>query len=141
MNPLQIAVLDVLRSVSFGLQENIADRTPIDTGRAISSWNVSATEANPETTPALRANENEHAAKGASTLSKGQAMTAMRGSRQNVPIGAEVIVISNALPYIEDLENGTSPQSKPGAMVAASVQESEIEILIDQAITRLTVLK
>lgn len=115
------------------MQDAIANGTPIDTGRAISSWNIAENDADPTTTPALRINRKEHAAQGASTLTKEQAMGVMRGRRQAISEQAQVIVISNALDYIEDLENGSSRQA-PNGIVRAVCTQQVVEHFVSEAI-------
>lgn len=137
MNPLQQAIGEIVRDVAFGLQEMMAEKTPIDTGRATSSWNIAENNADETVTPALQTNRKEFAAHGAEKITKEQAMAVMRGRRQNIGVDASVIVISNALPYIEDLENGSSRQA-PAGMARSTCTTDEINLLISESIAMRT---
>lgn len=135
-------LLDVNRMACFAIHENIVKRTPIDTGRAKSSWNLAEDEADPDITPALKDVVNistgaiiELAAKGASPLSADQAEVAARGQQDHITTTAPVIVVSNNLPYILALENGYSSQA-PAGMFQVSVTRGEIELAYAEAIAQ-----
>lgn len=135
-------LLDVNRTACFAIHDNIVRRTPIDTGRAKTSWNLAEDEADPDVTPALRDVINfstgaviERAAHGASELSESQAEIAARGQQDHITVTAPVIVISNNLPYIEALENGYSSQA-PAGMFQVSVTQDEINLAYAEAIAQ-----
>ena len=135
-------IIDVNRTACFAVHENIVRRTPIDTGRAKSSWNLAEDEADPDVTPALKDVVNfstgaiiETAAPGASPLSAEQAELVARGQQDHITTTAPVIVISNNLPYIEALENGYSSQA-PAGMFQVSTTRGEIELAYQEAIAQ-----
>lgn len=87
-----------LQKITFELHEAIVMKTPVDTGAARASWNVSI----------------------------GQPQYAIKGSVAAV-IGLtkpDDIYITNAMEYISALENGHSAQA-PHGMVALSIAEIE----------------
>lgn len=92
--------------VSLDLMRGIILKTPVDTGRARGSWNV--TYSSPAPLDSVR--------------SAGEAISS---NTQNIALKAqspyEVVVISNSLPYIRKLENGSSKQA-PAGMVSVSVE-------------------
>ncbi len=135
MNPIQQAVSEIVREVALKLHENIVRRTPIDTGRAKSSWNISENFPDESVTPVLRDTILEQKAKGAEVLTIDNAHVAALTSQQNISQFPTVVFISNALPYIENLERGSSKQA-PLGMVRISVTENEIIHLIDNAIAK-----
>lgn len=95
----------LVKRVAVDLFNRIIDKTPVDTGRARASWNISVNEADRTVPP-----------EGQVSYPKPQA-----------PLGMQVqpgdsIVISNNLPYIVKLEEGHSKQA-PHGMVALSIAE------------------
>lgn len=114
------AVLTDVKAITKMAHENIVSDTPIDTGRAKSSWNV-VEGANPDlsVTPELEGFDNpisgaviRQSAKGASPLTAGQAHTAAFAQHQNIEAAkTPVLTISNNLDYIIPLEKGSSKQT------------------------------
>lgn len=142
-NPLKNLIHGIIKDVAFGLHEKIALRTPIDTGRATSSWNLSEDAPDESLTPALQEVRSrytgavlESKAEGASRISKEQAMTVAMGTRQNISETPSVVFISNALPYIEGLEHGASKTQAPKGFVAVTATEDEVQLLIGESISR-----
>lgn len=128
----------IVKAVFGAAQEihaNIVNDTPIDTGRAKSSWNmVNSHQADLSVTPLLADRRNiitgaiiERAADGAAPLSAGQALAAAQASLQNLTSDAylPVVKISNNLDYIVSLENGASNQSAPGQMFNQNVRDGQ----------------
>lgn len=106
---IKLAPGTVVKRVGFDLFGRIVRKTPVDTGRARASWNISVNEADRSVQP------------------EGQP------SYQEPKIGALVvrpgdsIVISNNLPYITALEDAHSQQA-PAGMVALSIEEVNLKM-------------
>jgi hypothetical protein len=105
---LGLGVAQVMQKITVDLQANIAQRTPVDTGRARSSWITTVDQPSDDVPP-----------EGAG------------GNPPPVPVGSidhkkTVFIVSN-LDYIEALENGHSQQA-PAGMVAVSIIETEAEV-------------
>lgn len=127
-------VREDVKQLTKDCQANIVLVTPIDTGRAKSCWNVVQGEvADLSVTPPLAQRLGFGIlvpAKGASPLTRGQAITAGIGLQQSLANLIEpVATISNNLDYIIALEKGHSQQAGAGAMFAnnvfAAVDEAE----------------
>lgn len=86
-------------------------RTPVDKGTARANWNVAKDAPNRSNDPGrLRADIAHNQAAGARTIAT---------------FGAgESLFITNSLPYIEDLEKGSSKQA-PNGMVAITAAEMQ----------------
>jgi hypothetical protein len=104
------AATTVQTRVAVDLFKRIVDKTPVDTGRARASWNMSVNEADRSVPP------------------EGQASY----PKPHPPIlqmqPGDSIVISNNLPYITALEDGHSKQAPPHAMVALSIEEVKLKM-------------
>ena len=126
-------ILGAMRNIAFTIHEKIVDRTPIDTGRAKASWRLNPGSADGSVEPLFENKRNhvtgkiiEAAGADEHPLFAGQAAAVARAQQQKIPVGAQKIVISNNLDYIEKLENGTSQQA-PGGMVAVTVTQDAVE--------------
>lgn len=93
-----VAPADLARQVAFKLFAKIVERTPVDTGRAAASWNISINE--PDRTVQA---ESYHNPGGAASAAQ-EKLTALPA---NGP--TERIWISNNVPYILVLEHGGYP--------------------------------
>jgi hypothetical protein len=102
----------VVRKVSFDIWNDVTRLTPVDTGRARASWNVSEEYANLAVKP-----------------------KSYEGSGQGVAgkiSGKKDVIISNNVEYIVFLENGSSTQAPAGmtklavANAAASINNTSI---------------
>lgn len=111
----------VMRKVALDVFRGVVQRTPVDTGRARGSWNVDINRVNKtvDTDPAERRDPPALGAPpGPANLSQaaGKVFEAKWGDE---------IYISNNVPYIRYLEDGSSQQApEPGAMVGSTVQEA-----------------
>jgi hypothetical protein len=105
---LGIGVEQVMQKLTIDLQARIVQRTPVDTGRARSSW-ITTTEQPSDWTPPEGATGNPPAV-----------------PTTDIDHQKKVFIVSN-LPYIEPLENGHSQQA-PAGMVAVSIIETEAEV-------------
>lgn len=128
-NFLDALVLRATGELAKELQEKIVERTPIDTGRAKASWRISPGVADPSIEPPLAnrirsSGEIEIAGKDEHPLYGGQALAVARSHQQKLTGRDPVIVISNNLDYIEELENGSSQQA-PAGMVAVTVSNPQ----------------
>lgn len=106
----------VVKKLAIELFKLIVLKTPVDTGRARASWNLSAGIIDTSVEPS-------------GEYEKGQALAKARLS--NLPGNFRVIWITNSLPYIIALEHGHSTQA-PAGMVGLSVEE--IEFYLDGVI-------
>lgn len=102
----------VVRKIAFDMFAGIVERTPVDTGWAQGSWNVSldvrdaSIPKRPNTTSDAKARNVEQSAK---LRKRGEPITK--------------VFITNALPYIIPLENGHSKQAGKGHMVQRTFAE------------------
>lgn len=89
--------------------------TPVDTGRARANWRVGIGSAR------TGFDEDASDASGGATIAEGQAVIAGWKS------GAGPIFISNSVPYIIPLDEGSSAQA-PNGMTAAAVQAARVQL-------------
>jgi len=107
------SIEQVIRKACIDLYTAIVERTPVDTGRAKGSWQLSTHHSNfvePEST--------------AISTSDIASIVNDNVSGFNMDVQDEQVVIYNNLEYIEHLENGTSQQA-PAGMVSVSLMEFE----------------
>jgi hypothetical protein len=97
---LEIDVSTVVRKVSFDIWNDVTKLTPVDTGRARASWNISEEFANLSTKPKEYQNKT----------GKGE-VGAISGKRN--------VMITNNVEYIEFLENGSSDKAPAGMVRVA----------------------
>ena len=88
----------VTRKIAFSLYSDIVQSTPVDTGRAKANWNVGFGRIDDQ-------------------VNKNTRFTPVRFPKGS---GKRAIYITNHLPYIGVLENGSSKQA-PSGMVAISM--------------------
>ena len=99
--------LIAIKKAAIAADQTVVLATPVDTGRARSNWLVQIGS------PDLRTLDVE-----------GEANTALAQGRTEIgkyKLGGNGIFISNSLPYIERLENGSSAQA-PSGMTAQAIQ-------------------
>lgn len=97
-----------LRATALQLFTQVIERTPVDTGTARGNWRTNVGSVNPSTSESRR---------GAQAVSEASLATAQFTL-------ADTIFLSNNLPYIGPLENGSSTQA-PQGMVAVTVDAFE----------------
>lgn len=97
------------KKVAVDLFRAIVAKTPVDSGRARGSWNIAGGKADLSVQPPGANKRNSNGGDIAKTLSKVSPF--------------DKIVISNNLPYIVALEQGSSTQA-PRGMVAVSLEET-----------------
>lgn len=112
---IQVAPQKVVKKVAFQLFRRIIEKTPVDTGRARASWNISVGRINPSVAP-----EGQHPKSASALATKANAVLAGYGADGRLP----AVWISNNLPYIGELENGHSQQA-PAGMLKLSIMEEE----------------
>lgn len=118
---LGIATQQVTEKLALDLHKKISERTPVDTGRARSSWNISEGSPN-ESVPA------ETGVEPTGKHSKDSAPPPSVVPPPNVQItGTKPVYITSSLEYVQYLEEGSSQQA-PAGMVTISMAEVEAEI-------------
>jgi len=96
--PEEVAL--VQKKISFDILKSVVERTPVDTGRARGGWQVSI-----GSLPVVARKAKDK--NGAKTMSDGAAKLSKLPSYQ-------IVFISNAVEYIEILENGGFVPRNPG---------------------------
>lgn len=126
---LGLAVQTVMEKLTTDLHAKIVLRTPVDTGRARASWNISEGAPDLSVPPATK----RKALKGGRSRSRELKAAAIRFSQSgtastgaNVSGKQEVFIVSG-LEYMQYLEEGSSKQA-PAGMVRISLAEIEAEI-------------
>lgn len=117
---IQVAPQKIVKKVAFQLFRRIIEKTPVDTGRARASWNISIGSVN-----SVNAPEGKYTDRGTKIGTSG-----MAGAQANAALagyGADgrlpAVWISNNLPYIGELENGHSQQA-PAGMLKLSINQA-----------------
>ena len=95
----------VVRKVAFDVYKGITQKTPVDTGRAKANWNIGLGAIN-------------------YTVTKNTTFRAIEPPKGS---GKSIIYITNNLPYINALENGSSTQA-PNGMVNLTMQDVQRSI-------------
>ncbi len=106
---LGIEVVLVQKKLAFDIFSDIVGSTPIDTGRAMNNWNISVN------TPDSNVTDEGGEESGISSSKEAEANTAMIGLRP-----FSTVWISNSLPYIVFLNEGSSDQA-PSQFVERSI--------------------
>lgn len=106
--------ITLTKRVAFDLFGRVIEKTPVDTGRARASWNIAIGAPDLRVMP-----EGKYTGEQLKTL-KAATVLATYGidARKHLP----PIYISNNLPYIQELEHGSSQQA-PQGMLALSLKE------------------
>jgi len=112
---IDVKVETVVRKISLQAFNGIVLKTPVDTGRARASWVIGINR--PLDSPNFP-EDREMSAAEAQTIANRQLATLGRLKPY------ETVFISNSLPYIETLEDGSSKQA-PSGMVAVTIAEIE----------------
>lgn len=98
----------VVRKAAADIAKRVIERTPVDTGRARGNWMAAVGKYSPDLTGSLDKDGAATVANVTATLDKITAGT--------------VVYLTNTLPYILELENGSSKQA-PSGMVQATLRE------------------
>ena len=99
----------LVKSVAFDLFARVVKKTPVDTGRARSSWNIAVNKQDLSMKP-----------EGLSSYPPARAGLLSVGP-------GDIVWTTNNLPYVGELENGHSWQA-PLGMVAVSMEEVKLNI-------------
>jgi hypothetical protein len=117
----------VYRSTALELWNGITKRTPVDTGRARSSWNLSIGSPDPTIPPERGPGTGKN--KNAKTPPTSPTAATPRFDKID---GSAVIYITSNLPYIEALENGHSKQAPVGmVMVSTAEVVARIQLIME----------
>lgn len=134
---LDLAPRLIVRKLVLELFTKIVKRTPVDTGRARSSWQIAEGEPSAFLPPEIPKTKGQGRLwASAHTGAIRQQIGALAAAGPNMEVTGDTIVyITSNLVYIEPLEKGHSKQA-PAGMVAISVAEveAEIELLIEAMI-------
>jgi hypothetical protein len=117
---LRINLRLVVKRTAFNLFGKIVRRTPVDTGRARASWDMTVGAPSARSLPPLSENER---------MTKSEATSAAMANRlaDYGIVSLEPIYIINNVEYIGWLEHGKSRQA-PAGMVQISLAEVEAEM-------------
>ena len=116
MDLLRARLIEFRNEAAIGIHTDIVIRTPIDTGRAKASWNIKGGADDPSVYPVV-----PEAGKLPREVAEAEAFSGHGRIRESRDA---VVVISNNLPYITELENGKSRQA-PSGMVMLTLTEFE----------------
>lgn len=105
----------VTKRVAFDLFTRVIQKTPVDTGRARASWTIAIGAPDLRIVP-----EGQYDASLATAIAKANAVLGSYGTTGR-PILLPVYIANN-LPYIQELEKGSSQQA-PQGMLAVSLME------------------
>lgn len=114
---LDISTAKMVRRIALELFIRTVEKTPVDTGTARASWQLSINNL-PAKKPEL---PKEMTKESATRWAKRQV------SKLSRLTGGEVVYISNSVPYIIPLEYGSSKQS-PEGMLRISLAEVEAQL-------------
>lgn len=107
--------------IALNLMSLVVQKTPVDTGRARSAWNLTY-DAPVDFEGAEFGQGGSGAGQAANAaIARNSAALATRASRP-----FETVYISNSLPYIQRLEDGHSRQAPAGTIVAQSIVEIRV---------------
>lgn len=113
----------VIRRIAIDLQNRVIEKTPVSSGFARASWNISVNKPDESVPVAETINRN---------ASKGTTISEHRGKRGRGALASfdpyrDTIFLNNSAPYILELESGRSAQA-PAGMLLVSLAEIEAEI-------------
>jgi hypothetical protein len=134
---LELRVNTVLQRLALDIMGRIILRTPVDTGRARSSWDLSI-GAPSEWVPPEREGKGKKIVAGQTFTMSANAGSSVDSkafaTAKDITATQPVFIVSN-LDYIEALENGHSKQAPVGMVVISLAEvEAEIELLLEKAI-------
>lgn len=120
----------VIRKLAFDGFDGLLRRTPVDTGRARASWRLGINRVNTSVSPE-RTRASKRGGKSVGTSAEiGEQVKAF-----NAKFG-DTVHITNNLPYIEDLEKGSSAQA-PAGMLEITFFELTLKLNRTLALARL----
>jgi hypothetical protein len=111
------------RAIAMDALKGVVLKTPVDTGRARGNWEV--TTGKPSVNVDIASYEGKHIPeKLAETVVASRAIENGAGVIATAEPEKQVIWVSNNVPYIEELENGSSKQARnPDGMVMRTLLE------------------
>lgn len=117
----------VYQRTALELWNGITQRTPVDTGRARSSWNLAIGQPDSSVPPEMGPPSGKNAKKSKPPLQPSAGIPPLQQIE-----GDQVIFITSNLPYVERLENGHSKQA-PAGMVRVTVAEvvARIQLIME----------
>lgn len=121
-----VALKKMIRRIALDLQNRVIEKTPVRSGFARASWNISVNK--PDTTVPVSETIKRNREKG-TTISEHRGKRG-RGALADFNPYTDTIFINNSAPYILDLEAGHSRQA-PAGMLLVSLAEIEAEIESD----------
>jgi len=104
---LQIDVNIAVKKIAFDVYSGVAKKTPVDTGYARESWNITPNRADPSVAPS--GSGDRRPVGNMSTTNHRKVVTADAKTRGGKKV--QRWYITNNVPYIVELEAGHSPQS------------------------------
>ena len=128
---LDIDIALATRRVALQAFVGIVQKTPVDTGRARSNWGINVGAPAPPPSNAIteeesaRRNREQEEIAGESVTAK--AVSAAEASSAGID-GKDIVHITNNLPYVPLLNQGTSKQA-PAGFVEATLVEISREII------------
>ena len=118
----EIDVGVVAKRMAFSAFKSIVIKTPVDTGRARSSWNISEGSIDQSVSPEV--DKTESRGRGSGKFQQATAISAKKLRQlRHVNSRFPVFYITNSLPYIIPLEEGHSSQADKGYMVKRTLVE------------------
>lgn len=132
---------DVVRTVTLQLYQEITLRNPVDTGYSRANWNIA--QGAPDTTvsgirpqsnfKAIPKRTQEQFNAPARRRTGGDVISAREADMPEID-GQQTVFITNSLPYIQFLEDGSSTQAPSGFVrIALAVVEAKVDSMIAQA--------
>jgi hypothetical protein len=98
----------IQRAISFEVFKNVITGTPVDTGRARASWFINVASPNRDVAP------ERPGGTGAAELAAAESLGRLAEIVPERVTGVETIYITNNLPYIVPLAEGSSQQAPKG---------------------------
>ncbi len=132
---LDLNMVTAIRMIALDILTRIVKRTPVDTGRARSGWDLTLGEPSSIVPPETEEKGRKVKAKQKfKSVFAGGATVAVPAAAAGID-GTQKVYIINNLPYIERLEEGWSKQA-PAGMVRLSLAEveAEVEIMLKKVI-------
>jgi len=126
----------LVRGVALEAHGRIIRRTPVDTGRARGNWNIGVNAIDRSVDGETKDSSRKKGGK-TKRRASGAAQKSIQGGQGKI-LGdfqaGDRLFITNALPYVPDLEKGSSKQA-PQGMVA--VTKAEMKPLISRVLARI----
>lgn len=120
----------IVKKVCIDIFSRIAERTPIDTGRARANWNISFGSEPPTEEESFGGFDDIKKSKKKGKTGRSQQVAQVLRNKIDgfdFDLTDEYIIIYNNVHYIEYLENGTSRQA-PAGMVAVTLTEFDYHL-------------